>query len=70
MEKKFVEIGLEEEKVMDNHVIYFPTKLDKNQLYEYKLTLESHYVDASLKIMLFLNDNEMEQLVQQSNLVI
>lgn len=45
--------------------IYFPTKLERNH-FDCKLTLGSHYIDAADKIHSFLNENELEQMVQQT----
>ncbi|KZV34942.1 hypothetical protein F511_04916 [Dorcoceras hygrometricum] len=58
-----VDIELQERTFGNNQVIYCPTKLEKEQVFECKLTLGSQYAEVCERILSFLNEHELQLMV-------
>ncbi|KZV17995.1 hypothetical protein F511_21151 [Dorcoceras hygrometricum] len=59
-----VDMELQERTFGTNHVIYYPTKLEKEQVFDCKITLGSQYHEVCERILSFLNERELQRMVQ------
>ncbi|KZV49693.1 hypothetical protein F511_23650 [Dorcoceras hygrometricum] len=60
-----VDMEIQERTSGTNHVIYCPTKLEKEQVFDCKLlTLGSQYHEVCERILSFLNERELQRMVQ------
>ncbi|KZV51568.1 hypothetical protein F511_35242 [Dorcoceras hygrometricum] len=59
-----VEMELQERTFGNNRVIFCPTKLQKGQVFDCKLTLGSPFHEVCQRILEFLNERELQTMVQ------
>ncbi|KZV19260.1 hypothetical protein F511_21182 [Dorcoceras hygrometricum] len=59
-----VEMELQERTFGNNRVTYCPTKLEKEQVFDCKLTLGSQFHEVCQRILEFLNERELQRMVQ------